>query len=203
MTATSRSRSSTPTSGPPIPAPRSPRSCGGTSSTSSTTASRIRSRRQCARDRDPSRHTHQRCNPRSQNGRKRLRMAREGEASAMDRPSRQRGGPPTIADVARLAGTSEATVSRALQGSRRVGEELRQSVLEAAKALDYMPNRHAQALARSVDATIGVVIHDTGDPYFVEILRGILGPAEESGRMVIVCDSGRDPERELKYVRHF
>jgi LacI family transcriptional regulator len=119
------------------------------------------------------------------------------------RPTRRRGSPPTIGDVARLAGTSEATVSRALRGSRRVGEELRLSVVQAAKALDYTPNPHAQALARSTDAAIGVVVHDTGDPYFVEILRGILGPAEESGRMVMVCDTRRDPELEFGYVRHF
>jgi LacI family transcriptional regulator len=116
---------------------------------------------------------------------------------------RRRGGPPTIGDVARLAGTSEATVSRALRGSRRVGEELRRSVVQAAEALDYTPNPHAQALARSVDAAIGVVVHDTGDPYFVEILRGILDPAERSGRMVMVCDTRRDPDLEFAYVRHF
>jgi LacI family transcriptional regulator len=80
---------------------------------------------------------------------------------------------------------------------------LRLSVVQAAQALDYTPNPHAQALARSVDAAIGVVVHDTGDPYFVEILRGILEPAERSGRMVMVCDTRRDPELEFAYVRHF
>jgi LacI family transcriptional regulator len=94
-------------------------------------------------------------------------------------------------------------VSRALRGSRRVGEELRLSVVQAAEALDYTPNRHAQALARSADAAIGVVVHDTGDPYFVEILRGILHLAEKNGRMVVVCDTRRDPELEFQYVRHF
>jgi DNA-binding LacI/PurR family transcriptional regulator len=48
-----------------------------------------------------------------------------------------------------------------------------------------------------------VVVHDSSDPYFVEILRGVLGPAEASGRMVIVCDTRRSPDREFKYVRHF
>jgi LacI family transcriptional regulator len=130
-------------------------------------------------------------------------MAAENEIPVEGKPAKGRPGPPTIADVARLAGTSEATVSRALRGSRPVGNELRLSVIEAAKALDYTPNRHAQALARSVDAAIGVVVHDSGDPYFVEILRGILGPAEQNDRMVVVCDTRRDPEQEFKYVRHF
>lgn len=117
--------------------------------------------------------------------------------------TRRREGPATIGDVARLAGTSQATVSRALRGARRVREELRLSVVQAAEALDYTPNPHAQALARSADAAIGVVVHDTGDPYFVEILRGILGPAREKGRMVMVCDTRRDPDLEFEYVRHF
>jgi LacI family transcriptional regulator len=114
-----------------------------------------------------------------------------------------REGLPTIEDVARLAGTSPATVSRALRSNRRVGEELRLRVIHAAETLNYSPNAHARALARSGDAAIGVVVHDTSDPYFVEILRGILGPAEASERIVVVCDTRRDPELEFKYVRHF
>jgi len=112
-------------------------------------------------------------------------------------------GAPTIDDVARLAGVSESTVSRALRSSRPVSEELRLRVLEAAQTLGYSPNPHAQALARSEDAAIGVVVHDSSDPYFVEILRGMLGPAEVGGRMVLVCDTQRRPDREFQYVRHF
>jgi LacI family transcriptional regulator len=130
-------------------------------------------------------------------------MTPDHEAPDRNRAPRRRDGPPTIGDVARLAGTSEATVSRALRGARRVREDLRLSVVQAAEALDYRANPHAQALARSVDAAIAVVVHDTGDPYFVEILRGILGPAQEKGHMVMVCDTRRDPDLEFEYVRRF
>ena len=106
-------------------------------------------------------------------------------------------------DVARLAGVSLATASRSLAGSRRVREPLRLRVLEAAAALDYSPNLHARALASSEDATIAVIVHDSSDPYFIEILRGMLGRARVSDRIVVVCDTNRDPEREFNYVRHF
>ncbi|MGO9656877.1 MAG: LacI family DNA-binding transcriptional regulator [Acidimicrobiales bacterium] len=112
-------------------------------------------------------------------------------------------GTPTIMDVARLAGVSLATASRSLAGSRRVGEGLRLRVLEAAAALDYSPNLHARALASSEDATIAVIVHDSSDPYFIEILRGMLDRAQVSERIVVVCDTHRDPEREFNYVRHF
>jgi LacI family transcriptional regulator len=112
-------------------------------------------------------------------------------------------GTPTIMDVARLAGVSLATASRSLAGSRRVGEPLRLRVLEAAAALDYSPNLHARALASSEDTTIAVIVHDSSDPYFIEIIRGMLDRAQASERIVVVCDSHRDPEREFNYVRHF
>lgn len=110
---------------------------------------------------------------------------------------------PTMTDVAHLAGVSVATASRTLTGSRQVREALRLRVLEAAAALDYSPNLHARALASSEDATIVVVVHDSSDPYFIEILRGVLDRAQTSERIVVVCDTHRDPEREFNYVRHF
>lgn len=110
---------------------------------------------------------------------------------------------PSLYDVARLAGVSTATASRVLANSRPVGEEVRRRVLESAAALDYSTNLHARALARSHDASIGVVVHDVNDPYFSEIVRGVLEGAEASGQMVLISNTYRDLERELSYIRHF
>lgn len=109
----------------------------------------------------------------------------------------------SLEDVARLAGVSASTVSRVLAGSRPVGRELQKRVLDSAARLDYTPNPHARALARSVDASAGVVVHDLSDPYFSEIIRGVLEGAEASGRMVLICNTYRDAGRELEYIRHF
>jgi Transcriptional regulators len=108
----------------------------------------------------------------------------------------------TLAEVARKAGVSLATASRALNGSKRaVTPELRERVLAAAEELSYVPNAHAQALARSTTALVGVIVHDVSDPYFSEITRGIQSVASESGHLVSICSSFRDPVREMAYVR--
>jgi len=80
---------------------------------------------------------------------------------------------------------------------------LKERVLAAAQELGYQPNPHARALARSRDSSIGVVVHDVPDPYFAEIVRGMLVAGEAAERMLLICDTGRDPERELAYVAHF
>lgn len=108
----------------------------------------------------------------------------------------------TLAEVARKAGVSLATASRALNGGKRgVTEALRERVLVAAKELSYVPNAHAQALARSSTALVGVIVHDVSDPYFSEITRGVQQVASESDYLVTICNSYRDPNREIAYVR--
>jgi LacI family transcriptional regulator len=106
-------------------------------------------------------------------------------------------------DVAHLAGVSTATASRVLGNSRPVGAELRQRVLDSAAKLGYAPNPHARALARSRDASVGVIVNDVSDPYFSEIIRGILDGAQAGGRMLLICNTYQDAERELAYIRHF
>jgi LacI family transcriptional regulator len=106
-----------------------------------------------------------------------------------------------LRDVAQDARVSLATASRVLSGARTgVSPARRQAVLRAAQALKYVPNAHAQALARAETAHVGAILHDVSDPYFAEILRGLQRAAGEGDRLVTVCNSFRDPERELAYV---
>jgi LacI family transcriptional regulator len=107
----------------------------------------------------------------------------------------------TLADVARRAGVSQATASRIINGSNKlVTDELRARVLRAVEELQYVPNAHAQLLARAQRTAVGVIVHDVSDPYFAEITRGLQRVATEHGRLVIICNSYRDPDRELEYV---
>ena len=107
----------------------------------------------------------------------------------------------TLADVARRAGVSTATASRIINGSPKpVADALRERVLAAVAELEYVPNAHAQMLARSDRSVVGVVVHDVSDPYFAEITRGLQQVATEHGRLVIICNTYRDPARELEYV---
>lgn len=108
----------------------------------------------------------------------------------------------TLTDVAHRAGVSLSTASRVISNSEYgVTDELRHRVLNAAVELNYVPNATARALATNLTSTLGVVVGDVGDPYFSEILRGVQWVASETGHLVIICNSYREPEQELSYVR--
>jgi LacI family transcriptional regulator len=108
---------------------------------------------------------------------------------------------PTLNDVARHANVSLATASRVINGStREVGEALRERVLRSAGLLGYVPHGPAQALARAASSTVGVIVHDIADPYFTEIALGAMRVAEGQGRLVTICNTFRDPGREVRYV---
>jgi LacI family transcriptional regulator len=70
----------------------------------------------------------------------------------------------------------------------------------AAAELQYVRNAYAQALARSRTSIVGVIIFDIEHPYFAGVVRGIQRIASGDGKMVLVCNGNRDPERELQYV---
>jgi LacI family transcriptional regulator len=114
---------------------------------------------------------------------------------------RRRGTSPTLADVGALAGVSAATASRVLNGTgRHVAETLRRRVLAAAEQLDYVPNAHAQALMRPDARAVGVIAFDVNNPYFTEIIGGILDVAAETDRLVTIGNVFRDPRTELRYL---
>ncbi|MFF1421430.1 LacI family DNA-binding transcriptional regulator [Streptomyces sp. NPDC058280] len=106
----------------------------------------------------------------------------------------------TLDAVARRAGVSLATASRALNGTARVREELRQRVRAAADLLGYIPNAHAQALASASSNTVGVICHDVGDPYFAAIAGGVMRAAAEQDVLVMLASTFREPAREIAYV---
>ncbi|MWB99386.1 LacI family DNA-binding transcriptional regulator [Agromyces seonyuensis] len=110
--------------------------------------------------------------------------------------------PATLHDVAREAGVSLATASRSLNGStRKVNEEYRQRVLDAAERLGYTPNLQAQAVARGTSSTVALVVADIADPYFSSIAAGVVAEADREHLIVTMTATDRDPDRELDIVR--
>ena len=88
--------------------------------------------------------------------------------SSRPRPSR-----PTIYDVAREAGVSKSLVSLVLNDSELVSEPKRAAVKAAIERLGYRPSRAAANLAADRTYTVGMVIDDFENPWFVEILAGL------------------------------
>ena len=108
----------------------------------------------------------------------------------------------SITEVAKLAGVSAATASRVVSASDYpVSAATRERVLEAARALDYVPNALARGLLKSRVPVVAVIVHDITDPYFAEVVRGVEDAASAAGFLVITCSSERDAERERSYVR--
>ncbi|WP_107049883.1 LacI family DNA-binding transcriptional regulator [Streptomyces bicolor] len=102
----------------------------------------------------------------------------------------------TIHDVAKLAGVSRQTVSRAVNDQGEIDPGTKERVLEAARLLDYRPSRFARGLVRKGTVTAGLVIPDLMNPFFPEVAAGVLEAAEQRGWQVVVWDSRIDEARE-------
>ncbi|GGX54794.1 LacI family transcriptional regulator [Streptomyces minutiscleroticus] len=107
----------------------------------------------------------------------------------------------TMADVARRAGVSVATVSHVLNGTRPVRPATRRAVLDAVDELGYTPNTLARSLVTSRTRSIGLAVSAISNPYFTEILQGVEAAALEHGYGLLIADPHDDPVHELKAVR--
>ncbi|MGW7257786.1 LacI family DNA-binding transcriptional regulator [Streptomyces sp. NPDC054834] len=107
----------------------------------------------------------------------------------------------TMADVARSAGVSVATVSHVLNGTRPVLPHTRRAVLDAVDELGYTPNTLARSLVTSRTRSIGLAVSATSNPYFTEILQGVEAAALEEGYSLLIADPHDDPEHERKVVQ--
>ena len=96
---------------------------------------------------------------------------------------------PTIRDVASAAGVSKSLVSLVLQGSANVSESRRRAVLEAMEQLGYRPNRLAQRLSGPRSGTVGVMLNDIRNPWFVELLEGLTASLHAAGVSPVLADS--------------
>jgi LacI family transcriptional regulator len=102
----------------------------------------------------------------------------------------------TINDVARSAGVSRQTVSRALNDKGEIDGTTKQRVLDAAKELGYRPSRFARGLVRQDTTTIGLVIPDLLNPFFTEVAAGALEAARTRGWHVVVYDTAGSTDEE-------
>ncbi|WP_432521413.1 LacI family DNA-binding transcriptional regulator [Kineococcus sp. SYSU DK006] len=106
----------------------------------------------------------------------------------------------TIHEVARRAGVSVSTVSRALAVPDLVRASTRDRVLAVAEELGYQPNRAARGLITGRTGNIGVVVPDVANPFFSAVLKGAHARAREAGQVVFLADSAEDSRVEAELV---
>lgn len=96
---------------------------------------------------------------------------------------------PTIRDVAERAGVSKSLVSLVLRGSDHVSAAKRDAVLAAITELGYRPNAAARSLSERRTRTVGVLLNDLRNPWFVELLDGLTPRLHEHGLDILLADS--------------
>lgn len=117
------------------------------------------------------------------------------------RSSRRPPPPPAkIADVARLAGVSVATVSRALATPDVVSDATRERVLAAVRETGYTPNIAARNLRARKSMMVLVVVPDISNSFFADVLLGIDEALTAANYGLIIANLGRSPTQEARYV---
>jgi LacI family transcriptional regulator len=107
----------------------------------------------------------------------------------------------TLKDVARAAGVSHQTVSRAINGKGEIDPQTQRRVLDIARELHYRPSRYARGLVRPEVLTIGLVVPDVVNPFFPEFIAGVIEAAGGRDWQVVVASTEDDPLRELMLLR--
>ncbi|MCG7523629.1 LacI family transcriptional regulator [Streptomyces sp. OfavH-34-F] len=107
-----------------------------------------------------------------------------------------------LADVARLAGVSVGTASKALSGSGRMRPETRQRVLEAVAELDFRPNPQAQSLHSGRSWTVGLMTTDGIGRFSTPVLLGAEDALGAGKISVLLCDTRGDAIREQHHLRN-
>ena len=107
----------------------------------------------------------------------------------------------TIRDVARLAGVSTSTVSRALSVPELVNATTRAKVQSAAASLGYAPNKAARGLITGRTGNIGLVVPDLANPFFPSVVKGVQSRARAADVAVFVADTDENDVAEINLVR--
>lgn len=113
------------------------------------------------------------------------------------------GKPASIKDIARLAGVSHSTVSRALHNHPLVNPETSKKILQIAQKHGYRPSAAARSLVTQRTYTIGVVVTNISDPFVAGVVNGIEEVASAQGFSVFLANANADPDQEIRVVESF
>lgn len=116
-------------------------------------------------------------------------------------PQRQQPTPPSVADVARLAGVSPATVSRAFNAPALLGAQTLERVQRAARQLGYQPYGLARSLRSRRSMVVGIVMPSLRYAYFAGTLERLQALLAQAGYTVLLISANHDAQAELDGVR--
>jgi LacI family transcriptional regulator, repressor for deo operon, udp, cdd, tsx, nupC, and nupG len=105
-----------------------------------------------------------------------------------------------LTDVAKLAGVSVSTASRALTRPEMVSPDTREAVQKAAKSVGYHPNLVARSLRTQSTKSVFVLLPSLASPFYPEIIRGLDWAAHERGYTLMLGLTGSEPGRQSSYV---
>ncbi|MCG8485508.1 MAG: LacI family transcriptional regulator [Clostridia bacterium] len=109
----------------------------------------------------------------------------------------------TIKDVAEKAGVSIATVSRVINNSKQVSQQVRERVLKVIDEMEFKPNPVARSLVMKKSRLIGVVVPEISSYFFGEIMNGIEEIIRTHSYDILVCNSRGKHEQEIRYLDLF
>jgi LacI family transcriptional regulator len=107
----------------------------------------------------------------------------------------------TIDDVARAAGVSRQTVSRAMNDKGDISEATRRRVLATIEELDYRPSAFARGMRTQRAGTVALVLPDIANPFFPAVARGVFDAAAARGLAVVVHNTDADADAETEAGR--
>lgn len=107
----------------------------------------------------------------------------------------------TLADVARRAGVSASTASRALNGRGELSDRTRAAVADAARALQFQPSQLARSLRTSTTHTVGFVVPDVSSPFYAAALKGAQTTLHDAGYRTLLMDCEQSAEREIEALQ--
>ena len=111
--------------------------------------------------------------------------------------------PITLADVAREAGTSASTASRALSGRGYVAPEVRARLLRVADRLGYVPNLSARTLKQRTSRVVGVVVSDLSNQFYAALAAGVEQALRAANYQMLLLGDNSETAQELAGARAF
>ena len=107
----------------------------------------------------------------------------------------------TIKDIAKAAGVTHPTVSRALNNHPAIAEKTRERIVELAQQMGYVPNAAARGLKTKRTRALGAILHQIDDPFWSEVLEGVDTVLLSEGYSLFIAATHNEKQREKEVVQ--